>query len=179
MTWRTFLPSFDIPLWWHACGVMLVITLFLINRRSRSAHITVVCLTRLPGVILHELAHFLVGTLLQAEPTRFNLIPERRYDGRWTLGSVAFRRVTAFNAVPIAFAPLGLLPIAYWLYRSWFNWLSTSLSHALFLYATLFLLVANALPSRQDVRVAGNWKSILLYGSVSGFIFSVLSSYPD
>ena len=174
MTWRTYLPSHDIPLWWHACGVMLSITLFLINRRSRSAHITVICLTRLPGVILHELAHYLVGTLLQADPTRFNLIPERRIDGRWTLGSVTFRKVNAFNAVPIAFAPLGLLLVACSLYRFWFDWFSLSLSHTLFLYATLFLLVSNALPSRQDVKVACNWKSILLYGSASGFIFFYL-----
>lgn len=158
------------PLWWHACGIMLVMSLFLILRSSRSSSIIVVCLTRLPGVILHELAHFLIGILLRAEPTRFTLIPERRCDGSWTLGSVAFRRVTAFNAVPIAFAPLGLIPFACFLYLSWFSWLPLSLPNTLLLYGAVFLLFANALPSRHDVSVACNWKSILLYGSVSGLL---------
>lgn len=156
----------DIPIWWHVCGIVLVITMFLLNRIARSANICVVCITRLPGVVLHELAHLLTGILFRADPASFNLIPQRRSDGRWTLGSVAFRRVTAFNAVPIAFAPLGLLPLAYYGYRHWFNWLPATLANTLFLYAALFLLAYNALPSRQDVRVACNWKSILLYGSV-------------
>jgi len=178
MAWQTFLPTSAVPLWWHACSVMLVIALFLLSRRSRSSPILMVCLARLPGVILHELAHFLIGILLRAEPTRFNLIPVRRYDGRWTLGSVAFRRVTAFNAVPIAFAPLGLVPVAYYLSCSWFNWFPLSLAHTVILYVTVFFLISNALPSRQDLRVAANWKSMLLYGSVSGLIFTVLTYSP-
>lgn len=157
-----------IPAWWHACGAMLVTALFLLYRRAGAANILVVCITRLPGVVLHELAHLLAGILLRAEPSGFSLIPRRRGDGRWTLGSVSFRRVTPFNAVPIAFAPLGLLPLAYYVHRSWFTWLPPTLANALYLYATLFLLVCNALPSRQDVRVAGNWKSLLLYGSACG-----------
>jgi hypothetical protein len=173
--WRSFLLRHEIPAWWHACGIMLVIALFLFIRSVRSSHIAVVCLIRLPGVVLHELAHFLIGILFLAKPGSFNLIPERCSDGRWTLGSVTFRRITAFNAVPIAFAPLGLLPVAYYLYRSWFNWLPPSLSNTLFLYATLFLLTYNALPSRQDVRVACNWKSVLLYGSVLVLIWYIWS----
>ncbi len=168
MTWEAFLPTYEIPLWWHACGMLLVIAMFLLNRSARSAHILVVCLTRLPGVFLHELAHLLTGLLLRAEPAGFSLIPQRRGDNSWTLGSVVFRRVTALNAVPIAFAPLGLLPLAYYLYRCWFDWLPMTLPNTLLLYTVVFLLVCNSLPSGQDVRVACNWKSLLLYGSVCG-----------
>jgi len=162
------LPMVDIPAWWHACGIILVVTMFLLNRSARASNIIVVCITQLPGVVLHELAHFLIGILFRAEPSSFSLIPIRRDVGRWTLGSVTFRRVTAFNAVPIAFAPLGLIPFAYHVYRYWFTWLPLTLPNTLLLYATLFLLAYNALPSLQDVRVACNWKSIFLYGSVSG-----------
>jgi hypothetical protein len=170
LTWETFIPSHDIPVWWHTCGVMLVITMFLFDKSVRTSNIIVICITQLPGVVLHELAHLLTGILFQADPCNFNLIPERRCDGRWALGSVAFRRVTAFNAVPIALAPLGLVPIAYYIYRHWFNWLPLTLANTLLLYATVFLLIYNAPPSRQDVRVACNWKCILLYGSVSGVV---------
>jgi len=156
-----------IPVWWHACGIVLVLAMFLVNRSARSSNILVVCITRLPGVFLHELAHLLAGVLLRAQPAGFSLIPQRR-GGGWTLGSVVFRRVTAFNAVPIAFAPFGLVPLAYYLYRHWFGWLPVTLANTLYLYTAVFLLVSNALPSRQDVRVAGNWKSVLLYGSVGG-----------
>lgn len=157
-----------IPVWWHACGIMLVITIYLLSRSTRSAPVLVVCITRLPGVFLHELSHLLAGTLLRADPVDFSLMPQRRADGRWTLGSVAFRRVNAFNAVPVAFAPIGLVPLAVCLYSCWFDWLPATLENTLLLYAALFILVCNALPSRQDVRVACNWKSLLLYGGVSG-----------
>lgn len=160
--------TYDIPVGWHICGSMLALTLFLLNRSARSSNIFVVCITQLPGVALHELAHLLTGILLRAEPGSFNLLPERRYDGRWTLGSVVFRRVTAFNAVPIAFAPLGLVPLAYSIYRFWYRWFPVTLAHTLLLYTTLFLLVYNAFPSKQDLRVACNWKSVLLYGSLGG-----------
>ena len=161
----------DLPLWWHLCGIVLVSSLFLLARQTRSAPILVICLTRLPGVILHELAHLLAGILFRARPESFNLIPQRRGDGRWALGSVAFRRVTAFNAVPIAFAPLALVPLAYLLFRFWFDWLAISLANTLLLYGLLFILVANALPSRQDLRVAANWRSILLYGIIAGLLW--------
>ncbi len=177
MTWEKYLPTYAIPVWWHAGGITLVITLFLLNKSARNSNIIVVCITQLPGVTLHELAHFLIGILFRADPTSFNLIPERRSDGRWTLGSVAFRRVTGFNAVPIAFAPLSLIPLAYFSYRYWFSWLPLTFTNTLLLYATLFLLIYNALPSRQDVRVACNWRSVLLYGSVGGLIWYLWFHY--
>jgi hypothetical protein len=158
----------DIPVWWHVCGIVLVLAMFQLNGRAGFSNILVVWIIRLPGVVLHELAHLLTGMLLRAEPDGFSLIPRRRGGGRWTLGSVTFRRVTAFNAVPIALAPMGLLPVACHVYRCWFHWLPVTIANTLLLYAALFLLVCNALPSRQDVRVACNWKSLFLYGSVSG-----------
>lgn len=168
----------DLPLWWHVCGAVLVSTLFLLAWQTRSANILVVCLTRLPGVVLHELAHLLAGILFRAKPESFNLIPRRRESGRWALGSVVFRRVTAFNAVPIALAPLGLIPLAYLLHRFWFDWLAISLPNTLLLYGVLFILVANAMPSRQDLRVAGNWRSLLLCGGMGALLWYLRSYIP-
>lgn len=168
MTPADLLPNAALPAWWHGCGILLVVAMVVANRLARAAGIAAVCLVRLPGVVLHELAHLAVGTLLRAEPSRFSLVPRRRGDGRWALGSVSFRRVTAVNAVPIAFAPFGLIPLAWLLWRHWFAWLPATLASTLFLYAAVCLLVDNALPSRQDLRVAANWRSLLLYGSVGG-----------
>jgi hypothetical protein len=123
---------------------------------------------RLPGVFLHELAHLLAGVLLGAEPHGFSLIPGRNRRGSgWILGSVTFGRITAFNAVPVALAPLGLLPLAYGVWRCWFGWFPATLPGTMYLYAVLFVIVTNALPSRQDLRVACRWRSLLLYGVIA------------
>ncbi len=158
------------PLWpsitqhplWHLCGVALFLTLVAIHRRARSSGLVVLVLWNLTGVILHETTHLLVGLLLRAQPTGISLLPKRDGDG-WRLGSVGFRRITALNAVPVALAPLGLFGVAYWLVRHWFDWLAPSLPTTLALYGCLFVLIYNALPSRQDVRVACNPRSLLIY----------------
>lgn len=123
-------------------------------------------LWNLTGVILHETAHLLVGLLLRAEPTGFSVIP-RREGNRWRLGSVSFRRVNSLNAVPVALAPLGLVAVAYWFSLNWFRWYAPTFPLTLALYAVVFILTYNALPSSQDLRVACRWTSVLLYTSVA------------
>lgn len=147
---------------WHLCGAALFLLLAGIHRRARTSGVLVAVLWNLAGVIIHELAHLLVGTLLRAKPVGFSLVPRREGAG-WRLGCVRFRRITPFNAVPVALAPLGLFGLAYWLARQWFDWYKTTLVATLSLYAVLFVLLYNALPSRQDLRVAGNWRSMLIY----------------
>lgn len=168
MTPADLLPKGSLPAWWHGCGMLLAFAMLLAHRLSRGAGIVVVCLVRLPGVVLHELAHLAVGTLLRAGPCGFSLVPRRRGNGRWALGSVSFRRVTAVSALPVGLAPLGLVPLAWLLWRHWFTWLPATLQNTLLLYAAVCLLAGNALPSRQDLRVAANWRSLLLYGGIAG-----------
>jgi hypothetical protein len=176
MTPADYWPWATGPAWWHGCGLLLVVAMLLGQRMARSGGIVAIALVRLPGVILHELAHLLAGTLLRAGPAGFSLVPRHRGNGRWTLGSVSFRRVTAVNAVPVALAPLGLLPLALLLGRHWFAWFPPTLTTTLLLYATACLLAGNALPSRQDLRVAANWRSLLLYGSLGGAVWYLLYS---
>lgn len=147
---------------WHVCGIALFLVLAAIHRRARSSGALALVLWNLTGVILHEAAHLLVGLLLLARPTGISILPRREGRG-WRLGSVGFRRITAFNAVPVALAPLGLVGVAYWLARHWFAWQTPSLSTTLALYGCVFVLLYNALPSRQDLRVACTWRSLLLY----------------
>ena len=154
--------------WWHTAGIALIITLFVIRRWVASKHIVLICLVELPGVSLHELLHLLTGIVFNANPCGFNLVPERnnRYGG-WTLGSVEFGRITTFNAVPIALAPLLLLPLAYGAFRYWYLVFPyPTLSNTLGLYALSFVFTSGSIPSRQDIRVACNWRSLLLYSSV-------------
>ena len=147
---------------WHLGGLSLFLLLWLINHRAKSSGIYLAALWNLAGVILHELAHLTAGILLRARPTGFSLIPRRR--GReWRLGSVSFSHITPLNAVPIALAPHCLAGIAWLVAYNWFFWLRPTLAATLLLYATLFLLLYNACPSRQDLRIACNWRSLLIY----------------
>jgi hypothetical protein len=147
---------------WHICGAAFFILLAVIHRRTRSSGVFTVVLWNLTGVILHELAHLLAGVVFRARPAGMSLVPHRDGNG-WRLGSVSFRRITAVNAVPVALAPLGLAVLACWFARQWFSWYKPSFSATLALYGSVFFLLYNALPSRRDLCVAFNWRSILLY----------------
>jgi hypothetical protein len=147
---------------WHLCGLALVVLLLAVQRRAKSSGILVLALWNLTGVILHELAHLLVGMLFRAGPTGFSLVPRRKANA-WRLGSVTFARITAINAVPVALAPLGLAGVAVWVAWRWPSWYPPSLTTTIALYAALYFLLYNALPSRQDLRVACNWRSLLFY----------------
>ena len=79
--------------------------------------------------------------------------------------------------MPVALAPLGLTLIAWWLARHWHLWLRPSLVSTLALYAVMFLLLYNALPSRRDLRVACNGKSVILYALLLAAGFWCWRSY--
>jgi len=129
-----------------------------------------VALLSLPGTIAHELAHLVVGFLLNAKPHGFSIWPRPSGTG-WTLGSVSFRNLGLFNGAFVALAPLLLLPIAWlclvhllvplWVDGHWGWWLLAGYLAATALFA--------ALPSFQDLRVGGS--SILLYAAVGALLW--------
>ena len=162
---------------WHVCGICLFVLLVSIQRRARSSGILALALWNLAGVTLHELSHLLAGILLGARPGGFSLIPHR--DGRfWRLGRVGFGKITAVNAVPVALAPLGLVVLAYWVARHWFDWYGRSPIAILALYAVLYVMLYNALPSRQDLRVACNLRSLILYSLLALGAWYLTSAAP-
>lgn len=77
-------------------------------------------LLSLPGTAVHELLHFLLGTLTLARPVKFSLLPKFHRDGSATLGYVTFTHIRWYNALWVGIAPLLALPAALWLvyYRS-------------------------------------------------------------
>jgi hypothetical protein len=109
---------------WHLGGIILFLVLWVVNRRTQSSGILLLALWNLAGVILHELAHLVIGILLRARPTNISLIPRRRGNS-WQLGSVSFTRMTAFNTVPISLAPLLLAGLAWLVAYNWYQWLTS------------------------------------------------------
>jgi hypothetical protein len=84
-------------------GLILGSALLITNKDPRKEFVL-----GFPGVVCHELAHFIVAFILMSDPMPISLIPHREGD-RWVLGSVSF---TAhwWSAGPAALAPLYLLP---------------------------------------------------------------------
>lgn len=129
-------------------------------------------LVNVPGTILHEMMHFVIGYFLNARPCNFTILPRRSVDGGYVMGAVGFRNITFYNAVPAAMAPLLLLPIGYYV-----NELVLPLMPATLLNYVLYVLlqtiiIENAVPSSQDVRVAtSSFPGLLLYTVFFGALF--------
>lgn len=142
----------------------LIVIFYALLRGSRDAMWRITLLS-LPGTIAHELAHFIVGFLLHAQPQGFSIWPRARGRG-WTLGSVSFRNIGLLNGASVALAPLLFLPIAWlclihvlvplWIEGQWGYWLLAGYLAATALFA--------ALPSFQDIKLGG--PSILLYAAL-------------
>lgn len=104
-----------------------------------------------PGTLAHELAHYLAGLLLGAQPVMLEVWPRRLGAGRWQLGEVRFARLRWWNKVPVGLAPLALLPLGAWLFWLALAWLALSWrAVALSLLAAQFVLAA--WPSGEDLR---------------------------
>ncbi|MBF0419473.1 MAG: hypothetical protein HQL78_04840 [Magnetococcales bacterium] len=123
------------------------------------------------GVVLHEVAHFIVAWLLGGRPTRFSVWPQRTVDG-FLFGHVVCARMNTFNALPIGLAPLMLLPVAWMLDRQFFvHFPRTTGSYIIYLFL-LVIIIENALPSTADWRVV--WKYPIGLVGWGGVLFAYL-----
>ena len=121
-------------------------------------------LVNIPGTILHELMHFTVGLLLNARPCNFTIFPRKASDGSYVMGSVGFRNVTFYNAVPSAMAPLFLLVIGFMINRYYLPIMPLTAVNYILYVSLQTIIIENAMPSGADFRVAGMYlKGILLY----------------
>jgi hypothetical protein len=59
-----------------------------------------------PGVLVHEMSHWLMATFLGARTGRFSVVPERLPDGSLRLGYVETERTDVFREALIGVAPL-------------------------------------------------------------------------
>ena len=119
----------------------------------------------LPGTVMHEALHGVVGLVLFAKPKSFSILP-RRQGNTWVLGSVGFTNLNIWNAAPVAFAPLLMLGIGWLLYV---NWMLPTFMMANYLiwvasgYVTACALFS-CIPSSTDIKAGA--VSGLMYGSI-------------
>ncbi len=125
--------------------------LWVMNQARRSFWLC--ALLALPGTLCHEACHWLIGSLLNGQPTGFTVIPRREGRG-FVLGSVALQNLRWYNAFFIGLAPLLLLPLAYGL----FLWRLGGNPELGWAEAAMMYLLANllfgAVPSWPDFRIA-------------------------
>lgn len=111
-------------------------------------------LVNVPGTLLHETMHFLVGAFLNAHPCNFTIFPRRDLDGNYVMGSVGFRNVNFYNAFPSAMAPLLLLPIGFMVNEYVLPILPATLLNYVLYILLQTIIIENAVPSGADFRVA-------------------------
>ena len=88
---------------------------FLIATRHETVTVWIFSLVFFPGVMLHELSHFLTAKLLGIKTGKFSLIPQAMPDGRLQLGYVETAQSDIVRDSIVGVAPLiaGCLFIAY------------------------------------------------------------------
>jgi hypothetical protein len=96
----------------HAIALLAVMLALLALRRWP----LLFALSIWPGTIAHELLHFVAGWLFGAKPVSLSVIPRRKPEGGWVLGSVAFNNLRWWNSAPVGLAPLALIPGSVYLF---------------------------------------------------------------
>ena len=146
---------------WDLAFLALSLALILAARRWVWSY----ALVTLPGTFLHELSHWLVAWIGGGHPTSLSVFPVRSERG-WRLGSVGIRRVRWFNAVPIAFSPLLLAPLAWFALVHAARVDATHWLHWVGLYVAAMAAVS-CVPSRADLKIAFSKPAgLLVYGAL-------------
>lgn len=130
-------------------------------------------LVNIPGTFLHELMHFTVGAFFNANPCNFTIFPKRNDNGDYVMGSVGFRNITYYNAIPASLAPLLLLPIGFYVNRYLLPIMQPTFINYVFYVLLQTIIVENSIPSPVDFKVAGMYFSgVLIY--VAAFVAFLL-----
>jgi len=99
---RTLVPLVWLERWihQHLHGIGLLLT------GDQNAAILLYAVPLFPGVVLHELSHWVVARLLFVRTTKMSLFPKRQRGGRVRLGAVEMHRTDPLRASLIGLAPL-------------------------------------------------------------------------
>ena len=155
----------------------LIVLVIVFIRLSRATYrsLWLCALINIPGTLLHELVHLLIGGFMNARPCNFTIIPKREATGAYVMGSVGFRNICFYNAIPAALAPLLLLPLGFYINRYVLPLIPMNLTNYILYILLQTIIVQNAVPSQADCKIAMMYKSgILLYLVLLGALLLLL-----
>ncbi len=98
----SFLPFLFVQRWIHR----EIQTIFLLLTRNESISLGLFSLLFFPGVLLHEVSHFLTAKLLGVRTGHFSVVPQMTTDGRMRLGYVETEKADLVREALIGAAPL-------------------------------------------------------------------------
>jgi hypothetical protein len=131
-------------------------------------------LVNIPGTILHEMMHYLVGLFMNVRPCNFTVCPKKEGD-YYVMGSVGFRNVTWYNAVPASMAPLLLLVIGFYVNRYYLPKMTPTILNYTFYVLLQTIIIENSIPSSADFKVAGMYiRGVVFYGTL---LFALILFY--
>lgn len=146
----------------HIFIAMVMVVSLVIIKESKRSYFTMVVIY-LPGVILHELMHYIVASIL-AKPLSFSVWPKKE-GSQVTLGTVKVAGVNWLTSAPIAMAPLLLVPVSYFVFMQSIQF-DSYLSKAIGLFLTVNIL-NSATPSIPDFKAMLRYPvGVLFYGVV-------------
>ncbi|MBE6452273.1 MAG: hypothetical protein E7012_02145 [Alphaproteobacteria bacterium] len=155
---------------------LILVVIILMRIKYKTYHsMWLSALVNIPGTILHEFLHFFIGMLLNARPCNFTIWPKRGDDGNYVMGSVGFRNITFYNAIPASLAPLLLLPIGFYLNRYFLPHMPATFVNYVLYILLQTIIIENSIPSGADFRIARMYISgIIIYGFIFLSIFLML-----
>jgi hypothetical protein len=144
--------------------------------RSQTTTIHLLAILFFPGVLIHELGHFLMASILLVPTGEIEFFPKIQ-EGGVKLGSVAIARTDPFRRLLVGVAPvvsgLGILFLAsYYLSPLWpFSWRD-------FLFGYILFEVGNTMfSSKKDME--GALLLIGLLGFIAGGFFLLGARIPE
>ena len=151
---------------------LILLVIILVHLKNATYNSMFLCaLINLPGTVLHETMHFIVGLLLNAKPCNFTILPRRGEKG-YVMGSVGFTNITFYNALPSSMAPLMLLPIGFYLNRYFLPNMEPTITNYILYVLLQTIIIENAMPSAADFKIARmHFFGIVMYiGLVVGLV---------
>jgi hypothetical protein len=134
---------------------VIFLSLMIVRFRLRAySNIITAWVLAFPFVGLHEMAHAIIGLLLNARPVAASLFPQRTEDGRYAMGSVSFQNCRWYNAMLTGLAPLLLLVPFFYADALWQRFLPVGMAGTVLALAVKVFLVDNSIPSTTDFDVA-------------------------
>lgn len=131
----------------------------------------------LPGTFLHELMHYIVALLFYAYPSNFSLKATKTADG-YRLGSVSISNAKWYNTIPVALAPLLLLPLAFLFYDMLYDWGRSGWWQYLLFVGLMVVIVTASTPSKADIELAFKYKwGVIFYICLCALLLLTIYAY--